>query len=141
MPSSSRSRIALAKAGVAAETATFDISDPALVEAAVPGIEGRLGPIGILVNNAGISRRGSAVEMPDEAWRAVMSTNLDAVFFVARAVSRRIAERGTGKAINVGLALGQVACPNAAPYVDSCSGPPNSRIRSAGAHQRGVGGV
>jgi len=109
----------LAGSGFAAGTAGFDVAEAASVEGAVTDIEARLGPIGILVNNAGISRRGPAVEMRDEAWREVMSTNLDAVFFVARAVGRHMVARGTGKVINIGSGLGEVARPNAAPYVAS----------------------
>ena len=46
----------LVEAGLDAEIAAFDVADAAAVEAAVAGIEDRLGPIGVLVNNAGISR-------------------------------------------------------------------------------------
>lgn len=109
----------LAAAGLAAESAAFDVADAAAVERAVADIEARLGPIHVLVNNAGISRRGPAAEMPDAAWREVMATNLDAVFFAARAVGRRMVARGAGKVINVGSALGERARANAAPYVAS----------------------
>jgi gluconate 5-dehydrogenase len=109
----------LAEQGLAAETAAFDVADAAAVERAVAVVEDRIGPIHVLVNNAGISRRGPAAEMPDGAWREVMATNLDAVFFAARAVGRRMVARGAGKLINVGSALGERARANAAPYVAS----------------------
>jgi gluconate 5-dehydrogenase len=99
----------LAGAGLAAETAAFDVADAAAVNAAVAGIEDRLGPIHILVNNAGIAHRGAAAEMPDATWREVMATNLDAVFWVARSVGRRMVGRGAGKVINVSSMLALAA--------------------------------
>jgi NAD(P)-dependent dehydrogenase (short-subunit alcohol dehydrogenase family) len=56
----------------------------------------------VLVNNAGVLSGGLATEMPDAAWRRLMGTNIDAAFWVARAVGRRMVERGAGKVINIG---------------------------------------
>ncbi|MBD0270298.1 MAG: glucose 1-dehydrogenase [Acetobacteraceae bacterium] len=109
----------LATAGVPAETVAFDVGDAVAVGRAVADIEARLGPIGVLINNAGISRPGPAAEAPDAAVREVFATNLDAVFFVARAVGRRMAERGAGKIINIGSMLGLAARPGTAPYAAS----------------------
>ena len=109
----------LAEAGLDAEIAAFDVADAAAVEAGVAGIEDRLGPISVLVNNAGISLRGPSADFPDATWREVMATNLDAVFWAARAVGRRMVARGAGKVINVGSMLGERARPNTAAYVAS----------------------
>jgi len=58
------------------------------------------GAIDILFNNAGISRYHPVEDFPYEDWRAVMSVNLDGVFFVAQAVARKMIERRKGKIIN-----------------------------------------
>ena len=91
----------LGEAGIAADTAVFDVADPKSVEAAVAEVEARLGPIHVLINNAGIARRSSAAEMSDATWRELVGTNLDAAFWVARAVGRRMVERGAGKIVNI----------------------------------------
>ncbi|MBL6459053.1 SDR family oxidoreductase [Belnapia sp. T6] len=109
----------LATAGIAVEALAFDVCDPTAVEDAVADIEARLGPIHILVNNAGISRPGPAAAQLDAAWREVIATNLDAVFFMARAVGRRMVERRVGKIINIGSMLGLTARPGTAPYTTS----------------------
>jgi gluconate 5-dehydrogenase len=109
----------LRRSGITAETAAFDVGDATVVERAVTEIEARLGAIGILVNNAGIVRSTPAAEVPDAELREVMATNLDAVFFVARAVGRRMIARGVGKVINIGSTEGLAASPGTAPYVAS----------------------
>src|SRR4051812_30775037 len=91
----------LGGAGIAADAAAFDVADPEAVEAGVAEIEARLGPIHVLINNAGIARRSSAAEMSDATWRELVGTNLDAAFWVARAVGRRMIDRGAGKIINI----------------------------------------
>jgi len=58
------------------------------------------GAIDILFNNAGISRYHPVEDFPYEAWRAVMSVDLDGMFFVAQAVGRKMIERRKGKIIN-----------------------------------------
>jgi gluconate 5-dehydrogenase len=85
----------LAEAGIPAETAPFDVTDPEAVDAAVGAIEARLGPICILVANAGIMRRIPSAEMPPAVWREVLATNLDGVFWCCQAVGRRMIARAT----------------------------------------------
>lgn len=114
-----RAAAGLREAGLAAETAAFDVTDPAAVETAVAGIEARLGPIEVLVNNAGINLRMPSAEMPPEIWRAVMRTNLDAVFFMAQAAGRRMIARGHGKIINICSVMSELGRPTIAPYAAS----------------------
>lgn len=109
----------LAARGIAVEQAAFDVADPAATEAAIGGIEARLGPIAILVNNAGIMRRVPAVDVTPEVWREVLGTNVDAVFFTAQAVARRMIPRGAGKIINVCSVNSELARPTIAPYATS----------------------
>jgi gluconate 5-dehydrogenase len=109
----------LRAAGHSIETAGFDLTDLPAIEPAVADIEARLGPVSILVNNAGINRRVPATEMPEAVWREVMSTNVDAVFFMAQAVGRRMVARGAGKVINVASVQSELGRPSLAAYATS----------------------
>lgn len=64
-----------------------------------------LGSVDILVNNAGAIRRHPAHEFPDDAWRHVIDTNLNAVFALCRHFGRHMIDRGRGKIINVASLL------------------------------------
>jgi gluconate 5-dehydrogenase len=66
--------------GLVADAAVFDVTDPQGVERGVAYIEQEVGPIRVLVNNAGIQRRTPLEDFPPETWRELMRTNLDAVF-------------------------------------------------------------
>ena len=83
--------------GLPADAAVFDVTDPQGVERGVARIEQEIGPIDVLVNNAGIQRRAPLEDFPPETWRELMRTNLDAVFYVGQAVARRMIPRGKGK--------------------------------------------
>jgi len=110
---------ALRAEGLQAESAPFDVTDPASVEAAVAAIEATHGPVGILVNNAGINRRVPAVDVTEATWREVMATNVDAVFFMAQAVARRMIPRGEGKIINIASVQSELGRATIAPYAAS----------------------
>ncbi|GAB3124410.1 SDR family NAD(P)-dependent oxidoreductase [Glaciibacter psychrotolerans] len=88
--------------GIRAVGVRLEVTDVDDVERAIEEITAALGPIDVLVNNAGIGVSGTALELPDEKWREVMSTNVDGVWFVSRAVGRRMTERGGGTIVNVG---------------------------------------
>ncbi|HEY4250242.1 MAG TPA: SDR family oxidoreductase [Roseomonas sp.] len=109
----------LAERGIAVEQAAFDVADHAATEAAVADIEARLGPIAILVNNAGIMRRMPATEVTPEVWREVLGTNIDAVFFTAQAVAKRMIPRGAGKIINICSVNSEMGRPTISPYATS----------------------
>ena len=65
------------------------------------------GPIEVLVNNAGITRDGMLHRMSLETWRAVIATNLDSLFNMARNVIEPMREAGFGRIINIGSINGQ----------------------------------
>jgi gluconate 5-dehydrogenase len=109
----------LAEAGLAVHQAPFDVSDPAAVEAAVAAIEAAHGPIEVLVNNAGIMRRIPATEISPETWREIQATNVDAVFFAAQAVAKRMIPRGHGKIVNICSIQSELGRPTIAPYATS----------------------
>jgi len=106
-------------AGLSAHAARFDVTIPEEVEAGVARVETEIGPIGILVNNAGIQRRKPLLEMEEGVWNEVIETNLNAVFRVGRAVARGMVERRRGKIINVASLASEVARKTIAPYVAS----------------------
>ena len=109
-------RDALQALGIAAEIAPFDVTDADSVDAGVAKVEAEIGPIHILVNNAGMQLRGAFAEYPTDAWRRITSTNIDSVFFVGRAVAQRMIPRRQGKIINVCSVQSELGRPNIAPY-------------------------
>lgn len=97
-----------------------DVSAPEQVDAHVEAVMQAFGRIDVLVNNAGIMRRAPAAEMPADAWRQVISVNLDGTFYWAQAVAvRSMIPRRSGAIVNVASMAGLVGIPNAAPYVAS----------------------
>ncbi len=102
--------------GLDADGRVFDVTDEAGVEAAVADIEGRLGPIEILVNNAGIQRRAPLESFTKDDWDLLFAVNVTGAFLVARAVAQRMIPRGHGKIINVSSVNGELARPSIAPY-------------------------
>jgi gluconate 5-dehydrogenase len=109
----------LAGAGLAVHQRAFDVTDTAAVEAAVAAIEAEIGPIGILVNNAGMTRRAPFQELQDADWQAVMRTNVDGAFVVGRAVARRMVPRGHGRIINICSVMSEVGRPGTVAYTAS----------------------
>lgn len=103
-------------------TAAFDVTDGAAVAEAVARIEAEVGPLDVLVNNAGIHRRAPLLEMTEAQWREVLDTNLTAAFLVARAVAARMTGRGRGKIINVCSVMSEVARPTIANYAAAKGG-------------------
>ena len=79
----------------------FDVTDESAVAAAVETIEAQVGPIDVLVNNAGIIKRVPLLEMELGDWEEVIRTDLTGVFVMTRAVVRGMIERGGGKVINI----------------------------------------
>jgi acetoacetyl-CoA reductase len=85
----------------------FDVSDFEAVRAGVTQIEQQLGPIDVLVNNAGITRDGTMHKMAVEQWDAVINTNLRSCFNTARCVIEGMRERRFGRIVNIGSINGQ----------------------------------
>ncbi|MGV0911490.1 glucose 1-dehydrogenase [Martelella sp. FOR1707] len=106
----------LADKGYAVHAVPFDVTDSEVVAAGIEKIETEIGAIDIAVNNAGIQRRSPFTEITDELWRDVIETNLNAVFFVGREVSARMAERKRGKIINICSLASEVGRPSIVPY-------------------------
>lgn len=105
--------------GLSADAAGFDVTDPQGVERGVAWIEQEIGPIDVLVNNAGVQRRMQLEDFSSETWRELMQTNLDAVFYVGQAVAKRMIPRGKGQIINIASVQSELARTNIAPYTAS----------------------
>jgi NAD(P)-dependent dehydrogenase (short-subunit alcohol dehydrogenase family) len=94
-------------AGGEAVAVAIDVTDRASVARAFVGVQAALGPITILVNNAGVPSSSFFTRTTEEEWRAVMSVNLDGVFRVGQEGARQMAANGTGGSIiNIASLLG-----------------------------------
>ncbi|MGI8867585.1 MAG: SDR family NAD(P)-dependent oxidoreductase [Mycobacteriales bacterium] len=92
----------LAAAGITAAGVALEVTDPGSVERAVATVSERLGPIDVLLNNAGVSVEHTALAAENADWSRIMATNVDGVWHCSRAVGRRMAERGSGVIVNIG---------------------------------------
>ena len=78
-----------------------DVADYASCKACIAAVQARLGPVDVLVNNAGITRDMSFKKMDKVDWDAVLRTNLDSVFNMSKPVCDAMVERGWGRIINI----------------------------------------
>ena len=85
----------------------FDVSNFNAVSAGVAAIVADLGPVEVLINNAGITRDGTMHRMDFEQWNAVIQTNLSSCFNCSRAVIDGMREREFGRIVNIGSINGQ----------------------------------
>ncbi len=85
----------------------FDVSDYAACENGVKQVESALGPVEVLVNNAGITRDTTMHRMTYEQWEAVIQTNLSSCFNMSRAVIESMREREFGRIVNIGSINGR----------------------------------
>ena len=102
--------------GGRARTAVCDVADAAAVKALVPG----LGPIDVLVNNAGTNVPEPFVEVTEAHYDRVMNLNVRAAFMVSQAVAKTMIERGNGGSIiHMSSQMGHVGAPSRAVYCTS----------------------
>ena len=85
----------------------WDVADAVASAAGVRQVEADLGPVGILVNNAGVTRDGMFHKMTWDQWSAVIRTNLDSMFSMTRPVIDGMRERGAGRIVNISSINGQ----------------------------------
>jgi 3-oxoacyl-[acyl-carrier protein] reductase len=116
-------KAAIDKNGGRALAVAADVTDRAAMTRAFDAAEQAFGTVTVLVNNAGVVASGRAVEFGEEAWRRVIGTNLDAVFFAAQEAARRMLAAGEGGAIvNIASILGLRVAKGVAPYAVSKAG-------------------
>ncbi|AWK86684.1 acetoacetyl-CoA reductase [Azospirillum thermophilum] len=85
----------------------FDVSDFDACKEGIAKIEADLGPVEVLINNAGITRDGVMHRMSYEQWEKVIHTNLSSCFNMCRNVIEGMRERGFGRIVNIGSVNGQ----------------------------------
>ncbi|CAN7687146.1 SDR family oxidoreductase [Rhizobium sp. LjRoot258] len=107
---------ALRDAGHDVAVGVFDVTDASAVKRGVDEIEAAIGPIDILINNAGMQFRTPLEDFPAERWDELLKTNVSSVFYVGQAVARHMIKRGAGKIINIASVQSELARPGIAPY-------------------------
>ena len=100
----------------------FDVSDYDACQEQVAAIEEAVGPVDVLVNNAGITRDGTLMKMSHERWQDVLDTNLGSCFNMAHAVFPGMKDRKFGRIINIGSINGQAGQYGQANYAAAKSG-------------------
>jgi 3-oxoacyl-[acyl-carrier protein] reductase len=113
---------AIRQAGGVAEGFAADVADPAAVSRVVEAVEARFQKIHVLVNNAGITRDGLVLRMDDDAWRAVIDTNLTGTFLFTRSVGACMMRQRYGRIINISSVAGLMGNPGQANYAASKAG-------------------
>ncbi len=117
--------------GTPAEAFPANVASVVEIQALVRDVLDRMGQIDILVNVAGVNRRGPSTEITEEDWDTVLDLNLKGLFFTSQAVGRYWIEthrfapehnRGKGKIINIGSIAGEMGFRRVAPYAASKSG-------------------
>lgn len=103
--------------GLTVHERAFDVTDAEQVKAKVADIESNIGPLEILINNAGIQRRGPLHEFAHSDWQDIMQTNLNSVFFVGQTVAQHMIPRGRGRIINICSVQSELGRPGIAPYM------------------------
>ena len=99
---------AIANLGGTALAIRMDVTDPKSIDAAFAQAERELGPVNVLVNNAGIAVVQPALEADIEGWDRVIATNLRGPFLAAQACARRlVAQNAAGSIVNVGSIMGE----------------------------------
>lgn len=96
-----------------------DVSHSAELVTALASLERELGPVSILVNNAGIVEPGPVVDLSEESWDRVLAVNLKAPFLAARAMLPGMLARGRGRVINVASISATLGTPLLASYCAS----------------------
>lgn len=101
---------------------TLDVTDATSVDAAFTTIEGDLGPVTVLVNNAGVTDDGLFLRMDAERWRRVMATNLDGAFNVTRRATPGMVRARWGRVVSVSSVVGLLGSAGQANYAAAKAG-------------------
>jgi NAD(P)-dependent dehydrogenase (short-subunit alcohol dehydrogenase family) len=100
----------------------LDVTRASTISDAVRMIEHGLGPITMLINNAGVNVPRPAVKVTEEQWDTILDTNFKGAFFCAREVGRSMIERGGGRIVNIASAAGLIPAHERAAYCASKAG-------------------
>src|SRR5256714_7964871 len=132
-------RVAVTHRGTGAPDGLFgvqcDITDPAAVDAAFGTIEAELGPVEVLVANAGITEDTLLLRMSEEQWAKVLETNLTGSWRVAKRATGKMLRAKRGRAILISSVVGRLGAPgeaNVAPGKGGMVGKARSITREIG---------
>jgi gluconate 5-dehydrogenase len=114
-----RSAAQLKAEGFVVHARAFDVTQRSEIDAHVAAIEAEIGPIEVLINNAGMQRRAPFQDYSIADWEMLMRTNVDSVFHVGQSVARRMLPRGRGRIINICSVMSEFGRPGIAPYTAS----------------------
>lgn len=115
-------REAIQTAGGIATVHLADITDPTTALQIITAVEKESGPLGALINNAGITRDGLLMRMEDADWSSVLDTNLTGAFRWIRAASRGMLKARSGRIVNIGSVVGLVGNAGQANYAAAKAG-------------------
>jgi 3-oxoacyl-[acyl-carrier protein] reductase len=99
-----------------------DVSEPDTADELFKRLEDELGPVLVLVNNAGVRADGLSPQIDDEDWQKVIDTNLSAAFRLTRRALRPMIRARYGRVVNIASIVGQRANPGQANYAASKAG-------------------
>ena len=111
-----------AELGARAHIVPANLAEADSVEALVPAAEAAMGPLDLLVNNAGITRDNLSMRMKDEEWEQVLTVNLTAAFRLSRAALKGMMRRRAGRIVNIGSVVGTTGNPGQANYAAAKAG-------------------
>ncbi len=111
-----------AKYGTPISVHRGNVGDPHDCRRTIEEVIATQGRLDILVNNAGITMDKTVLKMTDEDWQKVINVNLSGAFFLSQAALRHMAERGTGRIVNVSSVIGETGNIGQANYAASKSG-------------------
>jgi NAD(P)-dependent dehydrogenase (short-subunit alcohol dehydrogenase family) len=109
----------IAAKGVPSLPVMLDVTDEGSVRAAVALVEKTLGPIDVLINNAGMAPSAPFEKTDAELWRRTFAVNVDGAFYALRAVLPGMVRRGWGRVVNVASIAGKVGFPYVSAYCAS----------------------
>jgi NAD(P)-dependent dehydrogenase (short-subunit alcohol dehydrogenase family) len=111
------------RAGGRAVAVQMDVTDIASIGKAIDSAEAALGPISVLINNAGIAVEKLAVDQTEADWDSVVNANLKGAYFAATEMARRmIARQQEGNIVNIASVLGLGVMKSVSPYAISKAG-------------------
>lgn len=100
----------------------LDVRDAAQCASFADAVQSEFGAVGILVNNAGVTRDNLLARMKDEEWDEIQATNLKAVFLLSRAVLRGMMKARTGRIVNITSVVGFTGNPGQTNYAAAKAG-------------------
>jgi gluconate 5-dehydrogenase len=109
-------RKTFADKGYKVHASAFDVTDEVATTRAIAAIESKIGPIVILINNAGMQFRTPLEDYPLAKFQELLRVNIESAFIVAKAVAQAMIKRKAGKIINICSVQSELGRPSIAPY-------------------------